>query len=1019
MLYSIPVTNLVQGLSQQPNALKLPTQAVLAENCYPHVIDGLTKRPPTQLAGVLSDDDTGPGVYTHWVDRGGGERYVFSVSQHGIRAFVPDTGAEVPVIPSTEAYSGGSQVPYGRFPYLATINDTGLDTTDNKYLSMDWDVFSGSVTFGNSVVPRNPSGQFGAARLLVSEAHAPPLDIVHIPIESDVVDGRICLSIFVRAPETVDGDVTDAVEFFTLSWVSGSEYFNGSFNINTSTQAITYVSDDTSGPVLDAAVITPYPDNWYRISISADLTGEAVVDDPQEMRLTLQGQVGAGSYTLYVYGPKVDYGVSSPTPYFAEPSYRALTIGDRTFVTNRSKPVRMDADLSPANPSDEAIVYVRGPGAYNQEYRVTITTSEPFTYSWQCDVDVNADGSLSAGNDTQELSTQAIAEVLKTKIDAEANWTATRVGSVLHLTLLPTAEILSVQTSDGFGDTAVIGIWSGGSVRSFDRLPSIAVNGWVAKVYGDPGLAEDDQYYLFETEGGVAFGQGEWVETLAPGIPYAFDHASMPHQLVRMFDDNLGSITGEPLSTYFLWDYVDWTERMVGDEETNENPSFVSTADQDRGISNIFFYRGRLGFLSGEFVILSEAGEYENFWRTTVLVVPDSDPIDLAVTRTQQLALDNATEFQERLILVSKEQQFALTSEPILAPSVANIQAITDYEVTVGPAPQSTGRTLLVPYTTQNYSGVRELQALGDSTRYTADPITQEVPALIAGEIAHMASSTLESVMLVCTDASSDLYCYSWFWSGNEKPQSAWVVWKMDPAQEVLGLHFFEDRLFLLLRNGDKLVLEYIQMGREVTSAPALWQVHLDHLMTDADVAVTLVGSDTVIELPEPFVGDSNWVVLNRDSDGVIGEPYTVTVSSGDLVIEDEDLTSTDLWIGRKYAFRYQPTPAALKERQDNGGRTLVHDGRLMLKQLLVSYADTGTFSVRVTPVGRTMTERTLAPSIVGGQYDIREGVQRFGSMGHAPTTVVEFYSDSHLPVRLQTMEWVAEFQGNTRRYNG
>ena len=78
----------------------------------------------------------------------------------------------------------------------------------------------------------------------------------------------------------------------------------------------------------------------------------------------------------------------------------------------------------------------------------------------------------------------------------------------------------------------------------------------------------------------------------------------MPHALVREAD---GSFTFKKL---------EWTERKVGDEDSNSLPSFV-----DYAISDIFFYRNRLGLLSGENVILSESDEYFNFWMSYELLI--------------------------------------------------------------------------------------------------------------------------------------------------------------------------------------------------------------------------------------------------------------------------------------------------------------------------------------------------------------------------------------------------------------
>ena len=67
-----------------------------------------------------------------------------------------------------------------------------------------------------------------------------------------------------------------------------------------------------------------------------------------------------------------------------------------------------------------------------------------------------------------------------------------------------------------------------------------------------------------------------------------------------------------------------WGDREVGDETTNPVPTFVG-----RGISGMFFYQNRLGFLSEDAVILSQPGDYFNFWNNSAITISDADPIDM------------------------------------------------------------------------------------------------------------------------------------------------------------------------------------------------------------------------------------------------------------------------------------------------------------------------------------------------------------------------------------------------------
>jgi len=77
------IPNLVNGVSQQAPALRLPTQAELQDNYYSTIVEGLKDRPPTEhIAKIL---ETKPDrVFTHIINRDINEKYLV--------VFDPDDG---------------------------------------------------------------------------------------------------------------------------------------------------------------------------------------------------------------------------------------------------------------------------------------------------------------------------------------------------------------------------------------------------------------------------------------------------------------------------------------------------------------------------------------------------------------------------------------------------------------------------------------------------------------------------------------------------------------------------------------------------------------------------------------------------------------------------------------------------------------------------------------------------------------------------------------------------------------
>tara|TARA_R100000231_G_scaffold3046_3_gene5621 strand:+ start:13734 stop:16103 length:2370 start_codon:yes stop_codon:yes gene_type:complete len=100
-LVSRTIPNLVQGVSQQPEILRLSSQASEQINGFSSVVEGLKKRPPTNhIAKISNTSFTNP--FLHTINRDTTERYVVVIENGSIRAFEVD-GTEKTVVSQTGA----------------------------------------------------------------------------------------------------------------------------------------------------------------------------------------------------------------------------------------------------------------------------------------------------------------------------------------------------------------------------------------------------------------------------------------------------------------------------------------------------------------------------------------------------------------------------------------------------------------------------------------------------------------------------------------------------------------------------------------------------------------------------------------------------------------------------------------------------------------------------------------------------------------------------------------------------
>jgi len=102
-LFSYTIPNLFQGISQQPDAQRDPTQGEVQVNGYSSISEGLRKREPTQSLAKISTTDLGD-VFVHSVLRDSSEKYLVVISKTAIRVF-DLVGAEYTVTAAAGAYT--------------------------------------------------------------------------------------------------------------------------------------------------------------------------------------------------------------------------------------------------------------------------------------------------------------------------------------------------------------------------------------------------------------------------------------------------------------------------------------------------------------------------------------------------------------------------------------------------------------------------------------------------------------------------------------------------------------------------------------------------------------------------------------------------------------------------------------------------------------------------------------------------------------------------------------------------
>jgi hypothetical protein len=578
---------------------------------------------------------------------------------------------------------------------------------------------------------------------------------------------------------------------------------------------------------------------------------------------------------------------------------------------------------------------------------------------------------------------------------AAFNGTVVREDAVIKLTA---TEDFRIHTNDGIADQGLGLVYK--EVSNITDLPAKAFNNFRVKVKGDTELVQDDYYVIFQTKDGNDFGEGTWVEDIGYGVKSELNATTMPLQLV-------------PDATFNTWtlDVTDWTDRLVGDDETNPAPTFVGSK-----INDMFFFKNRLGMLTNDSVVFSEADEFFNFWRATVLQLLDSSRIDVGVSHTRVSVLKHAVPFQEKLLLFSENTQFVLRGTDLLTPKTVSITPATEYNSTPEIRPIVLNNYVYFPFKRNGFAGVTEYYVDNDTNIFDAAEVTAQVPTYIKSNIIAMAGTSVENaIALVNNQNRKEIFVYKFFWQGKEKIQSAWQ--KFTLSRDVIGLDFIESNLHLVTNDTTSTYLEVLPLENDLQDENLTYTICLDSRIDSSDTILTTSFSGSLTTI-SGFPYDP----VNVEIYSKAGHKYAFTRTSATAGTVSGDITSVPFFAGIPYNMLYRFSDQTLKQPTERGGRSASDYTFQTIRSGSLNYAETGHFVVEVTPKFRDTYSYAFNPDILGANLTLnsftpQDGHFRFPVQGQPNDVTIEVKSSSALPVKLLAAEFESMMIPRSRRY--
>jgi hypothetical protein len=761
-------------------------------------------------------------------------------------------------------------------------------------------------------------------------------------------------------------------------------------------------------------------------------------------------------------------GASSYLSAVGSQDFKAVSVGDYTFILNKTQTPALDATPTPSR-VNQALIWVKQ-GAFGTKYTVSgafaydykslagtvgsgyLTTAATYANS---NNGMTSTGSAVAGEtfpagtsnaDSSYIAAEIVQNLKFTDFvsppgnNTAFNWKIRRGTTICIVPVsgggYTPADPFEINVSDGISGSGLGLVYK--SVSSFSDLPALARHNMVVEITGLPESSQDnywvkfvgtDPTYVDDTGTYDNISEGAWEECVAPGVKYKYNYATMPHVLIREAGGGFVFKRADGLGSY---PNAKWSDRQVGDDTSNSAPSFIGNK-----INDIFLFRGRLGFLAGENIILSEVSQFFNFWRTTVTTLLDSDPIDVGSSHPSITIFRSAIAFAERLVVFSDQTQFILTGSPNLTPTTAVLNVVANYDCLNIPRPAVAGESIFFAFDRGGYSGVREMIANPDDTSLLVAPdISAQVPKYILGKAVSLAASTHENLLAVLADGNQKkVYIYKWLNSGNERIQSSWSEWTFNShpslTEHVLGMAWSKSTLYLVVQRSHSVNLEKITIEPNRKDANSKFVTCLDRRLSHSQLASRSYNSSTnltTITLPTGYrVNDPAKLRVVQQATVSQEAGYTYEISplpsaSATSFTVVGNVTNVNLWVGDAYTTRYEFSTPYLKGSSD-GSRTAFASGRFQLRSMSLLYSSSSYFRAQVTnKFNNTQYSYQFTGNILGtglgiiGNVPVVDGTFKFPIYGKNDEMQVELVNDTHMPSFFLGAEYESSYDTRAQR---
>ena len=822
------IPNFLGGVSQQPDKIKFPGQLRVCDNAVPDITFGLTKRPPAEFVGALTNA-TSSG---HWYEilRDGDEKYIVQITPSNsggmpIRIWDLADGTEKSLTNSSGdslfTYLAGATSPYS----VTTIQDYTIIANPNKVVGTTGQTFT-PIHNGDYSYARLDTVAYNTEYILYSGTAPSPNTFYRVTsVKVDRMSGGSA-----QGPTFDDTDESQS-KSGTLTWS-----FSGGTALANSSQN----------------------SNCENIEGSLQVNGNSYIANNTA---TFNGNSTASSDFLgYVQDYDVRYTAT-------------VTLQDGGLIKETSQAT-----------AEGKFIDVTMEG---ETYRISVEAVEPVTtYEG-----VSGIGYFKTPKnpDNGTISMATILNGLKTAVNSNlANVTAEVIGSGLFMNgsaadgvnFLGGAvnENMSVIGQKAQDISRLPAMNKHGYVAQISNAADLDTDDYYVKFEANNGVSGAGSYnecvrpHNFDGSGN---------DPMVLGL----DPATMPHALINNRNGTFTFTKLDEASKGSTENY--WKNREVGDDTSNPFPTFVGSTIQE-----MFFHRNRLGMISGEQIVMSKPGQYFDFFIVSAITTSDDNPIDITVSDVKPAFINHILPIQRGMMMFSDNGQFLLfTESDIFSPKTVRLKKVSSYECDATIQPVDLGTSVLFTSNVSAYARAFEATILDDATPPNILEQTRVVPEFLPKDITKSANSAAIGITTYGKKGDSTVYHYKYYNAGNQREQSAWYSWTLTGTMQHMlytGGSFFtvtlHDGSYKLCRH------EYVSDASNTRSyvlggtasdvgsplkTARQFEAHLDMMTIATNVAgsaqTTTAPEKTVLTIPYTPANTTNLVMVGlsgNDSDG-------------------------------------------------------------------------------------------------------------------------------------------------------